>query len=102
MIALFLGMGSSPFLPSLPGIQSKNVFTFHTVADAHGILNYVKQNQVKRVIVCGAGLSGLEAADALSKHGLTITLIEKNSRVLSTLLNEESAAFCINRLLRQE
>jgi NADH oxidase (H2O2-forming) len=75
------------------GIESKNVFTFHTVADANGILDYVKQNQVKRVIVCGAGLSGLEAADALSKHGLNITLIEKNNRVLSTLLNEESAAF---------
>ncbi len=91
--SLFLGMGSSPWIPSVPGVENPGVFTFHTHADAHGILAYIKSNNVRKIIVCGAGLSGLEAADALAKQGCSVTLIEKSNQVLPWMLLPQSADF---------
>ena len=75
--ALFLGMGSSPFVPPLPGIESNGVFTFHTLADTNHMRAYIHQKKVQKVVIIGAGLSGLEAADALTQYNLSITLIKK-------------------------
>jgi NAD(P)H-nitrite reductase large subunit len=91
--ALFLGMGSSPWIPPIPGIESQGVFTFHTNGDANEILAYVKKNAVKKAVVIGAGLSGLEAADALIRQQLVVTIIERSGQVLPTLLCQSSANF---------
>ena len=91
--ALFLGMGSSPWIPDIPGIDSAGVFTFHTLADTLKIQNYIQKNDCKKTIVCGAGLSGLEVADALKSQGLAITVVEKNSHVLPSLLTTHAADF---------
>lgn len=91
--ALFLGMGSSPWIPTLPGIEIQGIFTFHTHADSNAILSYLKEYNIKHAAIIGAGLSGLEAADALSKYGIQITIIEKNDRVLPAFLSPEGAQF---------
>ena len=91
--ALFLGMGSSPWIPTIPGISSNGVFTFHTLADTLAIQEYSKKYGCKKAVVCGAGLSGLEVADALKVQGLEITVIEKNSQVLPHLLTSHAADF---------
>lgn len=91
--ALFLGMGSSPWIPPIPGIESQGVFTFHTNGDANEILAYVKKNALKKAVVIGAGLSGLEAADALIRQQLGVTIIERSGQVLPTLLCQSSANF---------
>lgn len=92
---LFLGMGSSAWVPPIPGIGNAGVFTFHTLADAQAILAYAKKNQVKNAVIIGAGLSGLEAADALAKHNLSISIIEKSDQVLPALLTAQAADFLV-------
>lgn len=96
--ALLLGMGSSPWIPAIPGIESKGVFTFHTLADTLAIQEYIKKNGCKKAVVCGAGLSGLEAADALKAQGLAVTIVEKNSHVLPSLLTQDAAYFLHNHM----
>lgn len=91
--ALFLGMGSGPWVPTIPGIDTAGVFTFHTLADTLAIQEYLKRFACKKVVVCGAGLSGLEAADALMAQGLAVTVVEKNARVLPSLLDQDAADF---------
>lgn len=91
--ALFLGMGSSPWMPALEGIGGAGIFTFHTHADTDKILEYIKKNPVKKVAIIGAGLSGLEAADALLKHNLSITIIERGKQVLPHMLSCAGALF---------
>lgn len=90
---LFLGMGSSPWIPSISGIKSEGVFTFHSLADALAIKAYIAENGCENAVVIGAGLSGLEAADALWQQGLAVTIIEKNDQLLPALLSSEAAAF---------
>lgn len=98
--ALFLGMGSAPWIPSISGIHIKGVFTFHTLADTVAIKAYLEKNQCKNVLIIGAGLSGLEAADALKAHGLTITVVEKNNQVLPHLLISQAADFLHDHMQR--
>lgn len=106
---LFLGMGSSPYVPAIEGITSEGVFSFHTLADTLAIQDYIKKYNCKKAIICGAGLSGLEAADALHAQGLAVTIVEKNTRVLPSLLtplasdflHEHTGACNVNLLLGQ-
>lgn len=92
---LFLGMGSSAWVPPISGIENAGVFTFHTLADAQAILAYAKKNRVKNAVIIGAGLSGLEATDALAKHNLSISIIEKSDQVLPALLTAQAADFLV-------
>lgn len=96
--ALFLGMGSSPWIPPIQGSNAHGVFTFHTLADALSIQDYIKSNGCKKAVICGAGLSGLEAADALKAHGLHVTVVERNTQVLSNLLSAQAAEFLHNHI----
>ncbi len=90
---LFIGTGSSPIIPPLPGISTaQGVFTFHTLADVHKILAYVNDHAVTRVTIIGGGLSGLECADSLRARGLEVIVIERGDRVLARQVDQEGAA----------
>lgn len=91
---LFIGTGSSPIMPPIIGLQqAEGVFTFHTLADANKIMAYAKDNDVTRVGVVGAGLSGLECADSLRAWGLEVTVIERGDRVLTRQMDEAGSEF---------
>lgn len=90
---LFLGMGSGPWIPNIPGIEATGVFTFHTLADTLAIQDYIQKNQCKKAVVCGAGLSGMEVADSLKAQGIEVTVVEKSSQVLPHLLTRQAAEF---------
>lgn len=67
---------------SLPGFDPhlNNVFTLKNIYDLSQIISYLKKNSVKNSIVIGSGYIGLEAAEALVKHNIKVTIIEKESR----------------------
>lgn len=97
---LFLGMGSGPWVPPIQGVKSQGVFTFHTLADTLAIKEYIANNQSKTAVVIGAGLSGLEAADALTQLGMEVTLVEKAARVLPAFLGSHAADFLAGHITR--
>jgi phenylglyoxylate dehydrogenase epsilon subunit len=103
---LFLGLGSAvptppieckfdktsfKFSDSSCDITHKGIFVFHTLADVNTILAFVAKHQAKNAIVVGAGLSGLECADALSAQGLNVTVIEKGNQVLSRQVDKQGS-----------
>lgn len=79
---LFMGMGGSPFIPAVPGISLSGVFTFYTLADIDKIMVYTAQRAVCKAVVVGAGLSGLECANALHARGIAVTMIERGDHIL--------------------
>lgn len=96
---LFLGMGGNPFIPPfMPTEWHKGIFTFHTLADANKILDYVAGNHVAKAVIIGAGLSGIECADVLQKKGIDITIVERQPRILHQFLNNDSAQFLVERI----
>ncbi|MGE0010270.1 MAG: NAD(P)/FAD-dependent oxidoreductase [Candidatus Babeliales bacterium] len=80
---LFLGTGVSPRTLTLEGADTSDaLFYFHTHDDAIKIKEFILNKPVKRAVVIGAGLSGLEVADSLNKNGIAVTIVEQSLQVL--------------------
>lgn len=82
---LLIATGSSPWIPKIDGINLNGVYFFHSLDNAHGIMKSLEK--AKRAVVLGAGFVGLEAGYALSRRGLSVTVVEKASQVLPNQLD---------------
>ena len=64
---LILATGSKPkILPALSG-NFKNVFSLKSIADLLAIKEYLEKENVRDILILGAGYIGLETAEALKK-----------------------------------
>lgn len=88
---LVLATGADAVLPPIPGVDLKNVFRLNHPYDAEGIRTAVTDGCQHAVIV-GAGLIGLEVAEALATRGLSVSLVEMMPTVVSALLDADLAA----------
>jgi len=79
---LVIATGARPRRVDIPGAGQPHVFTLHTLDDAERLKAYLREKQPKRAVVVGAGYIGLEAADALRRNGLAVTLVEQSAHVL--------------------
>lgn len=80
---LILSPGAEPLRPPLPGINSEGIFTLRNVNDTDYIKSYIQHNQVKKVLVIGAGFIGLEMAENFHDLGLDVTVIEMGNQILA-------------------
>lgn len=76
-------MGSSAAVPPIGGLNSPGCFALREAGDAMQIRAYVQQRGCRRAVVAGGGLLGLEAAYSLHRLGLSVTVLERESRLLS-------------------
>ncbi len=86
---LILANGGVAFLPSLPGINKKGIHVLRSLNDALEIKCSLEI--IKKVIVVGGGLLGLEAAWEMRKKGIEVTVVEFSSRLLPNQLDETGA-----------
>ena len=59
-----------------------HVFTLHTVEDATTLRAFIGEKRPRNGTVVGAGYIGLEAADALRRNGLRVTVLERSQNLL--------------------
>lgn len=95
---LVLATGASPVTPPIEGLNLKGVHRLNHPDDAQAIKKSLEENEVDEVIIVGAGLIGLEAADALSKLHLFTTVVELQDQVLPGLLDPDMAAWLRRKL----
>jgi len=88
---LFIGAGRSTVMPKIPGYNLAGVFPFYDLSDVTKILAYITEHKPKKAIVIGAGLSGVECADALTHHEIPVTLIERAAHLLPHQLDLSGA-----------
>jgi nitrite reductase (NADH) large subunit len=84
-------VGKPTRLNAIPGL-----FTLKTLGDADGLLAGIKKH--RRAVVIGSGFIGLEAAQALARHGIEVTIVEALGHVLPQMIGEEVAARVQERL----
>jgi NAD(P)H-nitrite reductase large subunit len=90
--ALLIATGSRAVLPPIAGlVKADNVLTFATYADAARLRSLVAQQKVHKAVVIGAGLSGLEVADALAVQGVNVSVIEQAAYPLARHVNAGGA-----------
>tara|TARA_R110002126_G_scaffold34643_1_gene107042 strand:+ start:4412 stop:5653 length:1242 start_codon:yes stop_codon:yes gene_type:complete len=81
---LVIATGARPFIPPIIGIETAmNLFPMRTANDAIDIKNAIDTSEKKRVVIIGGGYIGLETAASLKKIGATVTVLERESRVLA-------------------
>lgn len=98
---LFLGTGKAGFIPNIPGSNLNGVFSFYGLSDIKAILNFIENNPVKHITVIGAGLTGLECADALIGRGFDVAVVERSTHVLPYQIDVEGAKI-IQDLMRKK
>src|SRR5215472_14307291 len=80
---LVIATGARGGLPDIPGAQLPHVFTLYTLDDADRMRRFVLDRKPKSAVVVGAGYIGVEAADALRRNGLRVTILERSGHTLS-------------------
>lgn len=83
---LILAMGAHPSVPPIPGASRRNVLTLRTCRDAESIL--LLSTAAARCVIIGGGVLGLEAAAALARRKVQVTLVEGFDWLLPRQLNQ--------------
>jgi NADH oxidase (H2O2-forming) len=98
---LIIATGAQPTIPPIKGSKEnnvllKNVHVVRTITDGKQIADSLKK--IKKVVIVGAGLIGLELADTLHKKGFDVTVVEALPRILATNLDEDMSEQVFTRL----
>ena len=96
---LVLANGSSSLVPPVPGYDLPGSFVLREAEEAMDIRAYVQNHGCKHAVVSGGGLLALEAAYALHKLGLDVTVLERGQWLLRRQLDERGSFF-LERYLR--
>ena len=73
--AIIIATGARPFVPAIEGLEQVEYLTSDSV--------WSLKELPKRMVVLGGGPSGCEMAQAFSRVGSSITLVEEGARILS-------------------
>ena len=84
---LVLATGSYPFVPPIPGREHPHCHVYRTIADLDEILAIADLPTVKKGVVVGGGLLGLEAAKALVTLGLDTYVVEFAPQLMGVQLD---------------
>jgi len=95
---LVLATGGHPFIPPFEGTDLGYVFSLRSPQDASAIRDAVASGRIKKAVIVGGGLIGLEMSEALTLCGVQVTVVEMLPHVLPGLLDLEPAVFLTRHL----
>jgi len=94
---LILTTGSTPKLPPVKGIELDGITTLQSMKDADYLRKIRDEKKIKKAVVIGGGLIGIETCEALQLAGIEITVIELLPQLL-TFLDWEMAKLVENHV----
>ncbi|MFO7966991.1 MAG: FAD-dependent oxidoreductase [Archaeoglobaceae archaeon] len=86
---LVLATGTEPTMLNISGIGSQGVFKLTNPDDALAITDYWEEEDPEEVVVVGSGPVGLECAEALSRLGMGVTVVEMMEDLIPQMLDPE-------------
>ncbi|MEC9489387.1 MAG: FAD-dependent oxidoreductase [Halanaerobiales bacterium] len=85
---LIIATGASAVTPPFEGMDLENVLTLRSVESADQIKETANSGDNKKAVIIGAGLIGLEMAEAFSQLGMEVTVVELENQVLPPFSQE--------------
>lgn len=82
---LIIATGATARKPLIPGIGLEGVTSLQTLSDADYLRKIRDEGKIKKAVVIGGGLIGIETVEALHLAGIEITLIELLPQLLTFL-----------------
>ncbi|GGF53393.1 FAD/NAD(P)-binding oxidoreductase [Marmoricola endophyticus] len=104
---LVLASGSIPVLPPVRGVVGEDgalhpaVHAFRTLADVRRLEAALAPGDVRRAVVVGGGLLGLQVARALTVRGLVVEVVEGAEHLMRSQLGERGGAVLARDLERR-
>lgn len=95
---LVIATGAHPFVPACEGLDLENVFFMRTPDDADALRKKVDAGEIKRVVVVGGGLIGLEVAENLADRGVKTSVIDFAPHILAEMLDPEISGYLENAM----
>ena len=80
--------GESNRIP-LPGADKDGVFVIRKLKDANALRE--RMDQIKKVVVIGGGILGIEAAAEFNKAGKDVTVLDIGPRIMGRQLDEDAS-----------
>jgi len=94
---LVIATGSIPRMPPVPGADLTGITTLQSMKDADFLRKVRDEGKIKKAVVIGGGLIGIETCEALQLAGIEITVIELLPQLL-TFLDMELAKLVENHV----
>ncbi|MEU4290847.1 FAD-dependent oxidoreductase [Kribbella sp. NPDC026596] len=92
---LVIGTGAEPVRPPIGGLDhlgpADGVHLLHTMDEARGLDEDLRQRDARQVVIIGAGYIGIEMAEALTNRGIGVTVLERLDGVLPRTLDQQLA-----------
>ena len=88
---LVIATGASPVKPPIPGIDLGNIHQLWHPDDAKNIRQGLERGRFEKAVIIGAGLVGLEMAEALKLWEVDVTVIEMKDQLFPAFLDIEIA-----------
>lgn len=85
---LVIATGARANMPPIPGSKLAGITTLVSMADTDYLRAIRDRGEVKKAVVIGGGLIGVEACEALQGSGMQVTVVEAVDQVLSFLDGE--------------
>lgn len=82
---LVVATGAVPARPPIPGIDADGVHGVQTLDDGEALMRGLDRPGVRDAVVVGGGYIGVEMAEAMLRHGLRVTLLDRGEQPMSTL-----------------
>lgn len=92
---LLLATGGTPTKLPLPGVDGPGIHNFTTVAHAEALKELV--DKVNKVVIIGAGLIALKAAEGFAEKGVDVTILVR-SRIMRTYFDETASELIVSHL----
>ncbi|MEW8200573.1 MAG: nitrite reductase large subunit NirB [Candidatus Thiodiazotropha endolucinida] len=86
---LIIATGSRPFMLPIPGADLNGVLGFRDIEDVEKMLEVA--NSHNKAVVIGGGLLGLEAANALMKQGMQVSVVHLINNLMENQLDMPAA-----------
>ncbi len=82
---LVVSTGAISSIPPIDGLKiGERIFKVRTLQDAIKLKKFLDDNSPKNAVILGGGYIGLEMAEAISAHGVNVTIIEMMEHVMPT------------------
>lgn len=86
---LMVATGAIPMIPSIEGVELKQVYTLHSMSDGIELKKAMQSNTLNRVAIIGAGFIGLEVVEAALEYGKEVHVFQKGDRILNHPFDKE-------------
>lgn len=86
---LMISTGADAIIPPIKNINLKNVHTLKSMEDGKILKEKIKDKNIKKVAIIGAGFIGLEIVEAAFEHKKEISVFQLDDTILKNVFDKE-------------